>query len=127
MGDEPEYKIITSEKDGILKLVFSGEVARDSVSELDREINEIIKTNNAQNILIDVRALKGRYGYTEVYFRVSDYPSHRLGVNTACVDLPEHADYQKFHEHTSVNAGLTFKWFTEVDEAHVWLRSLSKK
>ena len=126
MGDKPEYKVITSEKDGILALVFSGEVAHDSIGEMDNHINEIIKTNNAQNILIDVRALKGRYGYTEAYFRVREYPSFRLRVNTACVDLPEHADYQNFHENTSVNAGFTFKWFTEVDKARAWLKSLSE-
>lgn len=126
MGKKPEYKISKSEKDGILELVFKGEVEKDSVGELYKKVYDLTKSTNVNNVLIDLRALRGRFGYTEAYFRVRNYPSDIFKVNTACVDLAEHADYQNFHENTSVNAGLSFKWFTDVYKARIWLKSLSK-
>jgi len=35
----------------------------------------------------------------------------------AIVDLAENADHESFHEITAVNAGLQYKWFTDIDEA----------
>jgi len=48
-------------------------------------------------------------------------------VNTAVVDIPEHADYESFHEITATNVGLSLKCFTDIDEARVWLKSKEKK
>ncbi|MCE5212059.1 MAG: hypothetical protein LLG40_10935 [Deltaproteobacteria bacterium] len=127
MGKDTEYKISTSEKEGILEIVIKGEITKDSIGKLQSEVIEIIKSKNLQNVLADVRKLKGRFGYTEAYFRVRNYPSDIPRVNTACVDLVKHADYQNFHENTTVNAGYSFKWFTNVDDARAWLKKISEK
>jgi hypothetical protein len=127
MGEKPEYEISTSEKDGILELVFKGEVEMDSVGELFNKVFNFTKSTSVKNVLIDVRALKGRFGYTETYFRVRNYPPDIPRVNTAYIDLAENADYQNFHENTSVNAGLSFKWFTDIDAARVWLKEVSQE
>jgi hypothetical protein len=44
-------------------------------------------------------------------------------VNTAVVDIPENTKYQSLNEVTSINAGLSFKRFTDIDAARDWLKS----
>jgi len=39
------------------------------------------------------------------------------------VDILEHADTAAFHEATAINAGLSFKWFTDIDKARTWIKS----
>ena len=72
---------------------------------------------------MDVRAFKGRFGVTKAFNSVRTHPPYRLRVNSAIVDLPENADYQSFQEKTSINAGLSYKWFTDIDAARTWLKS----
>jgi hypothetical protein len=48
-------------------------------------------------------------------------------VNSAIVDLPENADYQSFQEKTSINAGLSYKWFTDIDAARTWLKNKTRQ
>ncbi|MFA5323009.1 MAG: hypothetical protein WC373_10085 [Smithella sp.] len=127
MGENTKYKISTSEKEGILEIVIKGEITKDSIGKLQNEVIEIGKEMKARNVLVDVRKLKGRFGYTEAYFRVRKYPSCMQRVNTAFVDLAKNADYQNFHENTSVNAGLSFKWFSNVDDAGAWLKIKQKQ
>ena len=127
MGNKPGYTISTSEEDGILEIVLTGEVTQDSVGKLENEVIDIGKSVNVKNFLIDIREIKGRFRYTGAYYRVRNYPVDRPKINTAIVDLAENADYENFHENTAVNIGLSFKWFTDVDEARDWLKKVSEK
>jgi len=49
--------------------------------------------------------------------------SDRPTINTAFVDIAENASYNSIHETPSINAGLSFKCFTDIDAARTWLKS----
>ena len=127
MEKKQKYNISTSVDEDILEIIITGEITTDDIEKLQNEVIAITKSINPQNVLVDVSALKGRFGFTEAYFRVRDYPTDLPRVNIACVDLAENAEYQSFHENTAVNAGLSFKWFSDIDAARAWLKSKSKK
>ena len=127
MEKKQKFKISTSVHEGILEIIITGEITTDSIEKLQNEVIAITNSINPQNVLVNVSAPKGRFGFTEAYFRVRDYPSDLPRVNIACVDLTENAEYQSFHENTAVNAGLSFKWFSDIDAARAWLKSKSKK
>ena len=123
MEEKAEYQILASVKEGLLEIVLKGQVAERTVKNLANEMITIIKGNGIKNVLIDVRAIKGRFGLTKAFNSVRSYPPDILRVNSAVVDLPENADYQSFQETTSINAGLPFKGFTDIDSARDWLKS----
>ena len=91
------------------------------------EVISIILENGVENVLTDIRLLKGRLSYFEAYERVRNYPKDRAKVNVAIVDLPENAEHGKFLETTALNAGLSLKWFTDIDAAKDWLKSKQRK
>jgi hypothetical protein len=123
MGNKPEYQISVSENEGSLELVLTGEATQNNVERIQDEVISMIISSKASGLLVDVRGIKGRLGYTEAYFRVRNYPSDVPRIAVAIVDLTENADYESFHETTAINAGLTYKWFTDIDEARAWLKS----
>lgn len=122
MEKNAEYQISTSVKDGILEIILTGEESQSTFAKMKNEIDSIIMNSPVKNILIDCRALKGRLGITKTYERVRSHPPEVYKVKIALVDLPDHADYQNFHETTALNAGMRFKWFTDVDDARTWLK-----
>jgi hypothetical protein len=122
-----EYQISAFVNEGLLEIVLTGEVAESAVKNLANEMITIIKGNGIENVLMDVRAFKGRFGVTKAFNSVRTYPPYRLRVNSAIVDLPENADYQSFQEKTSINAGLSYKWFTDIDAARTWLKNKTRQ
>jgi len=122
MKKKVEYQISSFVNEDILEITLTGEITEDAVSKLEFEVIAIIKSNNLKNLLVDFRAIKGRFGYIEAYERVRNYPPDRYRVKNAIVDIPEHADYESFQETTARNAGLAWKCFTDVEEARVWLK-----
>jgi len=123
MDEKTGYRLSTSVQEGITEITISGEVAENAVEKLQNDVLAILKSSRARNVVIDVREIKGRFGPIEAYFRVRSYPVERPIVNTAIVDLPENADFQTFHETTGRNAGLSMKWFTNLNDARTWLKS----
>jgi hypothetical protein len=124
MDNKPIYRILTSVKEGILEIVLTGEIAKpDTHKIMMNEIIDLEKSANVKKQLVDIRRLKGRLGTIEIYNFVRDYPPNRPRMKVALVDIPEHAETASFHETTACNAGLTFKWFTDIDEAKMWLKS----
>jgi hypothetical protein len=71
---------------------------------------------------VDIRALKGRLGITETFFRAKDYPSGFRRIQSAIVDLPENADFQSFAEDVKSNIGISTKWFTDIEVARNWIK-----
>jgi hypothetical protein len=122
MEKKAEYQISASVNEGLLEIVLTGEVAESAVNNLANKIFTIIKGNGIENVLVDVRAIKGRFRYAESFERFRSYPPDILRVNSAVVDLPENAEFQSFQETISINAGLSFKWFTDIDAARDWLK-----
>jgi len=121
MGNKPQYQIVSSVRDEILEIVLTGEESLRNMENMKNDIDQIIIKNNISNVLIDCRALDGRLGIAETYERVRNYPPDVYRIKMAIVDIPQYAGYQKFHEDTSINAGMTMKWFTEMDAARAWL------
>ena len=126
MREKKEYKIASSQKDGILEIVLTGEVTEEDVEKLQNEIFPLIINSGVKALLMDVRDIKGRFGYVEAYSRVRSYPSDIPRIHTAIVDIAENADYENFHETTAMNAGLSYKWFTDIEKARDWLKNKKK-
>lgn len=127
MGHQPEYQLSASENRGIVEIVLTGEVNAKTVGSLEGEVIALIKVMNARALLVDVRALKGRQGLVDTYFRVRRYPADRPRVEIAVVDIKEHAYFQSFHETTARNAGQSLRCFTDIDIARAWLGRLPDK
>jgi hypothetical protein len=123
MDNKPIYRILTSVKEGILEIVLKGEIAKPDTREIMmQEIIDVEKSTNVKKQLLDMRKIKGRLGTVELYNFVRDYPPDRPRMKIALVDTPEYAQTASFHETTAFNAGLQCKWFTDINEARVWLK-----
>lgn len=118
----PEYQISSSVNDDILEITVTGEVTKSSMDQLAVEAAVIIIEHGLRNVLVDIRALKGRLGIMDTYSFVRK-PVERPKMKGALVDLPENKDYLKFLETTARNAGLSLKCFIDIDAARAWLKS----
>ena len=121
MEKKAEYQISSSIHQDILELVLTGEETAGGSEQMKSDIDGIILKENIKNVIVDVRALKGRLSVIDTYQRVRTYDPNIRKFHLALVDLPENEEYQKFHETTSINAGLRFKFFTDIDKAKAWL------
>ncbi len=121
MTNKAQYQIASSVSDGILEIILSGEESVRTMENMKNDIDDIIVKNKIKNVLIDCRALDGRLGIAETYERVRNYPHDVYRIKMAIVDIPQNAAYQKFHEDTSINAGMTMKWFADMEAAKAWL------
>jgi hypothetical protein len=126
MEKKTEYQLSTSVHEGIVEIVMTGEITANAVKKLLNEVFAIIRTHNSKTLLVDVRDIKGRFGFVEAYQRVRNYPPDILSVRTAVVDIPENATFQSLHETTALNAGMSLKWFTDIDTARAWLKSMQR-
>jgi hypothetical protein len=125
MGNEPTYKIAVFENDGIIEVTITGEVADHDVDKMENDVQAVLKPMNPKKLLADVRSLKIQRSIVDTYNRVRNYPP-LMRIKTAVLDIPDHADFQKFHETTANNAGIPMKFFMDIDEARAWLKSRSK-
>jgi hypothetical protein len=127
MEKKEKYKIFSFVNNGILEIIFTGEVTVDNAEEIMSEIVALQKSMNAKNELIDVRNLEGSLGYAKTHLFVSSMLSDKPKIKTAFVDIAENADYNSFHEITAANAGVPFKSFTDIDAARGWLKNRKSK
>jgi hypothetical protein len=123
MGKKAGYQISSSMNDGILEVIMTGELIKNEYDKMSNEVIALTNSTGAKNMLVDIRTLKGRLSIAETYERVRNYPPHMYKTHIAMVDVLENADYQKFHETTGLNAGMTLKFFTDIDAARAWLKS----
>ena len=121
MEKKAEYQISSSIHQDILELVLTGEETAGGSEQMKSDIDGIILKENIKNVIVDVRALKGRLSVIDTYQRVRTYDPDIRKFHLALVDLPENEEYQRFHETTAINAGLRFKYFTDIDKAKAWL------
>jgi len=123
MENQTEYQISSSMNDGILEIIITGNAIGSVFKNMSNELNAIIKANNAKKLIIDACALKGRLDTSEIYRYVRNHHSITYELEVAIVDLPENADYA-----TAVkNAGLLFRWFTDIDAARNWIKRKPSK
>lgn len=121
MEKKAEYQISSSIHQDILELVLTGEETAGGSEQMKSDIDGIILKENIKNVIVDVRALKGRLSVIDTYQRVRTYDPDIRKFHLALVDLPENEEYQRFHETTAINAGLRFKFFTDIEKAKAWL------
>jgi hypothetical protein len=123
MEKKAEYQISSSVNEGILEIILTGEFKSDSLEKIKNEVVAIEKSVNIKNELIDIRKIKGYPSITEIYSFARSFTSDRPRINTALVDIAENADIKSFLETTTINTGLSFKFFTDIDIAREWLKS----
>jgi hypothetical protein len=118
------YQISASVNEGILEIIFTGEITGYDVNKLHNDVIMIIKEEKPRGVLNDLRALKGRYeNFADAYFRTRDIPRNTIRIPSAVVDTPKDTEYQSFYETTAANAGILIKWFNDIEEARAWLKS----
>lgn len=122
MKNKPTYNISASENDGFIEVIITGEVADNYIDQMEQEVQDILKPMNPKKLLADVRSLKIKRSITDTYIRVRKYPP-LLHIKTAVLDIPEHSDFQSFHETTARNAGIPMKSFTDINKAREWLKN----
>ena len=111
-------------KKGILEIILKGEATESNYEELTNKLTAIIKAKGVKNVLMDARAINGRFGYyAEAYKLVRSYPPDRPKVNIAIVDLPANAVFGSYCETTALRARLSWKWFMDIDAARTWLKN----
>jgi hypothetical protein len=120
MEENAKYQISSSMNDGILEIVVTGEVSENTYEEVVRDGNAIIKANNATKVIADFRAIDKRLDPLEMYRYFRKYDVLLFDIQYAIVDLAENVQFRD----AAINAGLkSLMWFTEMDEARVWLKS----
>jgi len=120
--DWAAYQMLSYVNDGILEVVLTGKLTNRNVDKIMNELIVLQKSINTNDELIDVRKLRGRFNFSEADFFVKTIPSGKHKMNTAFVDTAENADYNSFYEIAALNAGLSFKTFTDIDAARAWLK-----
>jgi hypothetical protein len=123
MENKADYQISSSVNNGIFEVVLTGKSIGLTNEKMANELDDIIKANNAEKVLMDVRAVEGRLDSTEIYRYTRNHYFVIYKLQVAVVDLSENAHYA-----TAVkNAGLPFTWFIDIDEARAWLNSKQRK
>lgn len=117
------YQLSTSLKEGIIEVVITGELTSHYTKKLQNEVLAVAKSKNTRTLLVDIRTLKGRFGYVETYNRIRMPNPDERPSRTAAVDVEENTNIRSFHETTAINAGWSMKWFTDIDAARAWLKS----
>ncbi len=123
MEENTNYKLSTSVNEGIVEIVITGELTKDTLDRLHAEVITIVRENNAKAVLCDVRSAKGPNEIVEAYFRARSIPQDVKILPSAVVDRSANWDYKSFYETTSANAGHSMKWFTDIESARAWLKS----
>lgn len=123
MEEKTDYQISTSVNEGIIEIVITGELTKNTINRLHAEVIAIIRENNAKAVLCDVRSANGPHEIIEAYFRVRSIPQDVKILPSAVVDRPENLDYQSFYETTAANIGQSMKWFTDMESARAWLKN----
>ena len=100
MEKRSKYQISSSVNEGILEIILTGEVIESAAEKITNEVTAIIKSNSVENVLADVRAVKGRF-FTEAFFCVRNYSPYIYRNKVAIVDIPQNANFQSFHEITA--------------------------
>ncbi|MBN1998386.1 hypothetical protein JW935_12585 [candidate division KSB1 bacterium] len=122
MEDQTNYRLSCSVSEGIVEIVITGELTKDTIDNLHVDVIEIIRGKNAKAVLCDVRNLKGPQEIVAAYFRARSLPTDVKILPSAIVERPGNWDFKSFYETTSANVGHIMKWFTDIESARAWLK-----
>jgi hypothetical protein len=124
MEEKTNYQISTSVNEGILEIVITGELTKDTFDRTHAEVISIVRAKNPKALLFDIRLLKRPPDQLAgAYFRVRGRPPDVRRLPSAIVDPSANADYRSFYETTAANVGHPIKFFTDIEDARAWLKS----
>jgi hypothetical protein len=129
--DEKEAKMgydLRIQVDGdVLRVTATGTRSFETVLAMSQDILAICVEKKLKKVLIDVLALEGRLSTIDAYeISGKHFPKRRYrGVIARCavVDLKEFEETYRFFENVAVNRGLSFRIFSDTDEAIAWLKN----
>lgn len=124
MGKKDKYQLTSSVNEGIVEIIITGELSAEDIDNIRSKVIEIIRESDARGILTDVRAATGPHNIIDAYYRVRTFPPDIRTVPYAIIDTLEDQEYMLFFETTAANAGWRIKWFTDVESARIWLKSI---
>jgi hypothetical protein len=123
MEKKEKYQVSSSVNEGILEIVFTGEVTHSTFENMLNETNAIIKANNAKKVIADFRGSENKTEPSQWYYYLRNYHHAILDIQYAVVDRPENEKYKT----ATMNAGLTsLKWFTDMDTARKWIKGIKE-
>lgn len=127
MEEDTSFQLSTSEHDGIVEIILSGEVTKDTLDRLRAEVITILREKNAKAVLYDVCSLKGPNVIADAYVRARSVPADTKRLPSALVTQSKNRSYQSFYETTAANAGQTMRFFTDIETARAWLSGKLKE
>ena len=124
MEEKTKYQLSTSVSEGIVEIVITGEVTKNTIDRLHAEVITILSAKNAKAVLCDVRVLKAfPEQLASAFFRARSIPADVKILPSAVVDLLANEGYKSFYETTAANVGHSMKFFTDIEAARAWLKS----
>ena len=123
MEEKATYRISTSVNEGIVEIIITGELTKETMDKLHDEALKSIGEGNGKAVLCDIRNLKGPQEIAAAYFRVRSVPANFRIMPLAVVERPGNWEFKSFYETTAANAGQSMKWFEDIESARAWLKS----
>jgi hypothetical protein len=123
MEENISFQLSSSVNDGIVEIVFTGEITKNTLDRLRAEVITILREDNAAAVLCDVRAMKGPNEIVDAFKRVRSIPSDVASRPCAIVTTTENREFQLFYEATAANTGQSMKFFADIEIARGWLKS----
>jgi hypothetical protein len=126
-SEDAVYDYCTSIREGVFEIVVTGELTKGNIVGLMKELRDLVISKNPQKVLVDVRNMKSKFEYAEMYFIAVNIPSCFDKIPTAIVHHPKDSLAGSFHEDMMRKNGLTVKWLTGIDDARKWLKKFRQK
>lgn len=123
--NERTYQIGVSWNEEILVITLSGQASEHNAAEIVREVIGIANEKRPRRVLVDSRNLRGQPGFADTYFLAREYPLQDAYITPriAVINREENRSLASFRETTTWNLGLNIRYFSDPDEAIVWLRA----
>jgi len=122
--EKKDYQLSAAVKDGILEIIMKGEVTNNSLESLRADVIALMRDHHIRAVLLDAYALNGPNDIATAYFRVRSIPLDIKKIPVAIVEASDNEEFQSFYETTASNAGATAKYFTGIEAARTWLKSI---
>jgi len=127
MAEMSDYQLSFTIRKGILEIVITGDMTKEAINMVHDEVMTVIRENHPKAVLADIRSANGPSDYTDAYYRVRSFPPEVSMLPLGVVDRPENWEFKSFFETTAANAGLSLKWFTDMEDTRTWLKSKIQK
>jgi hypothetical protein len=121
--EEHNYQIKPFVHDEILELSITGDLTKNDLDKLRTEIITILKKTKVRAFLWDGIIARGPTDIIDAYFRTRSVPIEvtKQIIATAIVEPLIHKEFQSFYETTAANAGISLKYFSDIETARAWL------